>query len=226
MTEQPRYPAERILRGLSLPRRIGYVIAGLGGLTGAAMIGMLWATEPRPLPTRTQLAFAGLIAAGIAWAVFAAWALARRPLFARDRVIAATLAIGFSALTTIGAVAVASTRSSTSGELAAAGIGLTLTAIAAIMLVHARTYRASLLARERELREPPSGSSNPHANSDNENAEVPEGAVMTTRRNLPIGPLALAMRHHHRSSSTNRRIAVAAVILGLALIAGVALLLR
>jgi len=224
MTEQPGYPADRILHGLSLPRRIGYIIAGLSGLAGAAMIGMLWATEPPPLPARTQFAFAGLIAVGLGWAAFAAWALARRPLFATDRVIAASLAVGFSTLTTIGTVAVASTRSSTSGELTAAGIGLTLTAIAATMLVRARTYRAGLLACKRELQEP-SISSNPNADNDNEDVSASEGATMTTRNRLPIGPLALAMRHH-RSGSTGRRIAVAVVILGLALVTGVALLLR
>lgn len=197
MTEQPGYPAERILHGLSLSRRIGYAVAGLGGLAGAAMIGMLWATEPVPLPARTQLAFAGLIAVGIAWASFAAWALARSPLFAADRVIAATLAVVFSATTAIGGVAVAVTRSSTPGAVAAAGIGLTLTAAATIMLVRARAYRSDLLARQRHLQEPP------------------------TRSALPIGPLALAMRH-----SRSGYIAVAAVILALALIAGVVLLLR
>lgn len=221
MIEHPGYPAERVLRGQSLPRRIGYTIAGLGGLAAAALIGMLWATEPTPLPVRTQLAFAGLIAIGIAWAVFAAWALARRPLFAVDRVIAACLAVGFSALTTIGAAAVASARSSTAGKSAAVGIGLTLTAVAAIMLVRARTYRAGLLARERALREP-AESSKPGAG--NEDTDVLEGATSATRHRLPIGPLALAMRHH-RSGSTNRRIVVAAVILGLALVAGVAMLL-
>lgn len=223
MTERPGYPAERVLHGLSLPRRIGYAFAGLGGLTGAAMIGMLWATEPTPLPARTQFAFAGLIAVGMAWAAFAAWALARRPLFAADRVIAASLAMGFSALTTIGTVAVALARSSTPGTLTAAGVGLTLTAVAATVLVRARNYRAGLLARQRELQQP-SRLSNPSATNESVHIDVPEGAVMPTRDRLAVGPLALAMRHR-RNGSTNRRIAVAAVIIGLALIAGIALLL-
>jgi hypothetical protein len=152
VTEQPGYPAQDILRGLSLPRRVGYLVAGLGGLAGAAMLGTLWATEPTPLPARTQLAFAALMAVGLSWAGFAAWALIRRPLFAADRVIAATLAVVFSTLTTIGAVAVAVARSSPPGGLAAAGVGLALIAVAASMLVRARRYRAGLLARERDLR--------------------------------------------------------------------------
>lgn len=219
MNEQPGYPPQRILRGMSLPRRIGYVVAGLCGLLGAAMLAMLWATEPVRLPARTQLAFAGLILVGAAWAAFAAWALARRPLFAVDRLIAAALAVGFSTLTMVGAVAVAIVRSSTAGAFAATGTGLALIVTSTIMLVRARAYRALLLARERELREPPVPS-NPNADNDNEDT-----AAMTTRKSLPIGPLALALRHR-RSGSTNRRIAIAAVILGLALVAGVALLLR
>jgi hypothetical protein len=196
VTEQPGYRAEHLLRGLSLPRRIGYVVAGLGGLAGATMIVMLLATEPAPLPARTRIAFAFLAAIGIAWFAFAAWALARRPMFAADRVIAATLAVVFSGLTTVGAVAIASARSSMPGAAAAAGVGLTLTVVAVVLLVRARRYRAGLLAREHGL----SGTSH--------------------ESGLPIGPLALAMRHRRR------HVAVAAVILGLALVAGVALLLR
>ncbi|WP_162907858.1 hypothetical protein [Allorhizocola rhizosphaerae] len=173
------------------------------------MIGMLWATEPAPLPARTRIAFAALIVVGMMWAGFAAWALARRPLFAIDRLVAAALAVGFSVLTTIGAVAIALARSSAAGVLAAAGLGLTLVAIAATMLIRARAYRAALLARKRELQEP---------------SDTTEGANMSTRKGLPIGPLALAMRH--RGGTPGRRIAIAAVIVGLALAAGVALLLR
>jgi len=221
--EQPGYPPDRVLRGLSLPRRVGYVVAGLGGLVGAAVVSMLWATEPAPLPARTQLAFAGLSVVGVTWAAFAAWALARRPLFAIDRVVAAALAVAFSTLTMVGAVAVALARSSTAGVLAGAGLGLALTAIAITMLVRARAHRTVLLARKRELEEP-STPSKPDPARD-EGGTASEGATMSTRNRLPVGPLALAMRHH-RGGCAGRRIAIAALILGLALVAGVALLLR
>jgi hypothetical protein len=151
MIEKPGHTPQRALRGLSLPRSAGYAAVGLAGLTGAAMLSVLWATEPTPLPTRTKLAFAALIAVGLAWAAFASWTLARRPLFAADRVIAATLAVGFSALTTAGTVAVALARASTVGVLAAVGVGLILILISTTMLARARTYRAVLLARRREL---------------------------------------------------------------------------
>lgn len=45
---------------------------------------------------------------------------------------------------------------------------------------------------------------------------------MSTRKRLPIGPLGIAMR---RAGSSGRTIAIIALILGLALAAGLALLL-
>ncbi len=48
---------------------------------------------------------------------------------------------------------------------------------------------------------------------------------MNARKPLPIGPLALALRHVP-PASTSRRIAVLAVALSAALLAGIALLLR
>jgi hypothetical protein len=136
---------------MSLPRRIGYAAAGLAGLAGAALIGMLWATEPAPLPVRTRFAFAVLMAIGLAWAGFAAWALTRRPMFAVDRLIAAWLAVAFTTLTTIGTVAVAFARGSVGAALAAMFTGIVLTSLSTIILVRARAYRAALLARREEL---------------------------------------------------------------------------
>jgi len=46
---------------------------------------------------------------------------------------------------------------------------------------------------------------------------------MNARRPAPIGPLALILRHLYPSGS--RRIAVLAVVLGLALVAGIGVLL-
>jgi len=151
MSEGPGYTPDRIVRGLSLPRRVGYLVAGLGGLAGASIIGLLWATEPTSLPVRTQVAFAGMILVGAAWAGFAAWALVRRPLFAVDRVIAAWLAVTFSTLMTVGLVAVAATRADTTAVLAAGGLGLILIVIAGTILIRARAYRSTLVARRREL---------------------------------------------------------------------------
>lgn len=151
MTDRPGYTPDKITRHLSLPRRIGYVVAGLGGMSTAVVIGQLWATEPGPLPTRTRLAFAGMIVIGVVWAVFAAWALARRPLFAVDRVIAAWLAVTFSTMMTVGTVAVALARGSTAGVLAGGGVGVVLVVAASTILIRARAYRAVLLARKRDL---------------------------------------------------------------------------
>jgi hypothetical protein len=74
-----------------------------------------------------------------------------RPLFALDRVIAAWLAVTFSALMTLGMVTIALTRATTAGVLACDALSLTLTVMASTMLVRARAYRTTLLARRDEL---------------------------------------------------------------------------
>ena len=151
MTERPGHGPEHIVRGLSLPRRVGHLMAGLGGLAMAVNVALLWATEPGALPVRTRIAFAAVIGIGMMWAGFAGWALARRPLFAIDRVIAGWLAVTFSALTTLGMVAIALTRAGTAAALACGGLGATLTVVAGAVLARARAYRRTLLARRHEL---------------------------------------------------------------------------
>jgi multisubunit Na+/H+ antiporter MnhG subunit len=151
MTEGPGYRPDRILRGLTLRRRLGYVAAGLGGTAGAMLLGLLWITEPTRLPARTQFAFTVLILIGVGWAAFAAWALIRRPLFAVDRVAAASLALTFSTLLTAGMVVIALTRANTPALVAAVGLGVALLTVASLMVARARAYRAALLARRRDL---------------------------------------------------------------------------
>lgn len=151
MIDEPGYTPRQLLRGLSLSRRVGHVLTGLGGLAGAALIGLLWATEPAPLPARTQVAFAVLIAIGLAWAAIGGWALARHPMFAVDRVIAGWLAVTFSTLLAAGMLVLALTRGGGAGALAAAGCGIVGVGVAVTVLVRARTYRRTLLARQRGL---------------------------------------------------------------------------
>jgi hypothetical protein len=151
MTDQPGFTAERIIRGTSLRRRIGYLVTGMGGLAGATLVGLLWVTEPTALPVRTQVAFAVFVIVGLAWTGYAVWALARRPLFALDRIVAATLALTFSASTTAGAVALAMARGGVASVVAAVGLGLGLTYVSAVILTRARQHRRALIARLREL---------------------------------------------------------------------------
>ncbi|MFJ8689537.1 hypothetical protein [Micromonospora wenchangensis] len=151
MTEGPSYGPVDVMRGLSLPRRVGLLVAGLGGLAAAVTIGLLLATEPGELPLRTRIAFVAMIGVGMAWAGFAGWALARRPLFAVDRVVAAWLAVTFSVLMTVGMVSVAVMRAGPVGILAVGGLGVALTVVASVLLARARAYRRALLARWDEL---------------------------------------------------------------------------
>ncbi|MEV4723144.1 hypothetical protein [Micromonospora humida] len=151
MTERPSYGPDDVMRGLSLPRRVGLLVVGLGGLTAAVTIGLLLATEPGALPLRTRIAFVAMIGVGMAWTGFAGWALARRPLFAVDRVIAARLAVTFSVLMTVGMVTVAVMRAGPVGVLTVGGLGVALTVVAGVLLARARAYRRTLLARWHEL---------------------------------------------------------------------------
>ncbi|MFJ6776464.1 transmembrane transport protein [Kitasatospora sp. NPDC091257] len=142
---------------VSLRSRMRHVAVGLAGGCGAALVAVLWATEPGPLPARTQVAFAGLITVGLAWAAFAGWVLSRRrPLFARDRVLGARLALVVTAVTGVAGVAVAAVRGTVAGTLAVALAGAALVATAGLLLVRAQSRRRELLRLRDSLREDPS----------------------------------------------------------------------
>jgi hypothetical protein len=219
MTDQPGFSAEHIVRDTSLRRRVGYLLAGMGGLAGAGLVGVLWATEPAALPVRTQLAFAFLIVVGLAWTGFAVWVLARRPLFAVDSVVAATLALTFSTVTSAGAAATAVMWGSLAALVASGGLGLGLIIVSGILLTRARRHRMVLLTRLRELERSPTGVSEaPGVPSDESSSHEPQIR--------PIGPLAVALHHLHPVSAGRRHGAVLALVLGVALLVGLALLLR
>ncbi len=134
---------------LSLRRRVAIVVAMLGGLAVAIVVGLLWATEPA-LPGRTRVAFGALVVVGLAWAGYGVWVLTRRtPLYALDRVIAAWLALTATSLLagTVAVVAILRHRA----EPVAAGTALGLLVVAVANLVRARARRAALLRRKREL---------------------------------------------------------------------------
>ncbi|MEU8076841.1 hypothetical protein AB0B31_15490 [Catellatospora citrea] len=139
----------RLSGPLSLRRRVLTVVALLGGLLGAAFVGVLWLTEPA-LPGRTQLAFGVLVLIGLGWAGYGGWVLSRRtPLFALDRVVAGWLALAASGLLAGLTVLVAVTRGGVSPV--AYAVVVLLVAIAAGILLRARALRAALLRRKREL---------------------------------------------------------------------------
>jgi hypothetical protein len=145
----PEEMIDKLSRRLSLPRLVATVVATLGGLLMAAIVGLLWATEPG-LPPRAQTAFAVMVAIGLAWAVYGAWALTRRtPLFALDRVISGWLAVAATCLLTLfaGLTAVVWHRGTTASAAAAA----TLLIVAIVNLTRAHTHRAALLRRKRDL---------------------------------------------------------------------------
>ncbi|GGK81972.1 hypothetical protein [Mangrovihabitans endophyticus] len=139
----------RLEAPLSLRRRVGYVAVGLAGLTGSALISLLWATEPA-LPPRTKVAFAVLVAIGLSWVAVAGWAVTRRtPLFARDRVIAAWLGTGAWLVFAVGSLILAASRHRS--ELPLTGVVVALGLMAAVNLWSARRRRRALLRRRENL---------------------------------------------------------------------------
>ncbi|WP_328470593.1 hypothetical protein OHA21_04960 [Actinoplanes sp. NBC_00393] len=147
MTDRPGYPADAVLRTMSLRRRVVLFTAGLAATAGTVLLLQLWLTEPGPLPARTHAAFAALTLINMTWAGYAAWALTRMPLFARDRVIGGWLATVFSALTAVVALIVAAMRPSAPAFTVAAA-ALVCVALAILTLRRARARRSELLALE------------------------------------------------------------------------------
>ncbi|MFD5316112.1 transmembrane transport protein [Streptomyces sp. NPDC127098] len=156
--EAPEELRHALAAEASLSSRMRHVAVGLTGGCGAALVALLWATEPGPLPTRTQVAFGGLVGVGLAWAVFAGWVLCRRrPLFARDRVLGARLALVVTTVTGVAGTVLAAARGThQAGVLAVASGGAVLVAAAGVLLVRARSRRRELLRLRDSLREQPS----------------------------------------------------------------------
>lgn len=139
----------RLSGPLSPARRLGAVATLLGGLGGALVAGTLWTTEPG-LPGATQAAFAGMVAIGLGWCGWAVWVLTRRtPLFARDRVLAGWL--GLAATGVLAAFVTAVTVLRDRVAPAAVAMAVLLLVAAVVNLVTARSHRAALLRRKREL---------------------------------------------------------------------------
>ncbi|MEU8157541.1 hypothetical protein AB0B94_28125 [Micromonospora sp. NPDC048986] len=145
----PEEVLARLDAPLSLRKRVGYLAVAFAGLTGSALIGLLWVTEPG-LPTRTNVAFAVLVAIGLCWAAFGGWAVTRRtPLFARDRVVAGWLGVGAWLVFSVGALIISLVRQEFEPLLL--GVVLVLGVVAAVHLRAARQARAALLRRRNVL---------------------------------------------------------------------------
>ncbi|MGW1208286.1 transmembrane transport protein [Streptomyces sp. NPDC002499] len=150
----PRELERALAAEVSLRARMRHACVGLAGGCGAALIAVLWATEPHPLPARTQAAFAALIAVGLAWAAFAGWVLSRRrPLYARDRILGARLALTVTSLTGVAGTTLAAVRGTTTEALTIALTGTVLVMAAGLLLLRAHARRRELLRLRNSLQD-------------------------------------------------------------------------
>ncbi|GAA1658160.1 hypothetical protein ACFQY4_17315 [Catellatospora bangladeshensis] len=154
MSDQPRLSAQEIVERLgtavSRRARIRAVTALVAGLSGAALVSLLWLTEPEPLPGRTRLAFALLTAICLAWAGYGGWLLTRKVvLFAADRVVAAWIALSASTATTVLLAVIAAGRGT--GLWPVLAVGAVFAAVSLLLLARAHRERARLLRRRAEL---------------------------------------------------------------------------
>ena len=135
------------LPDLSLRRRMATVMVGSAGALVATGVAMLWATEPKALPARTQVGFALIIAVGIAWVFYAIWRLRTRlPLLGRDSVLAGWIATGATVAGTAVAMWVGFERGWSPSAIAASGF-------AAFQLAAALLYLRRGMRRRRRLRD-------------------------------------------------------------------------
>ncbi|WP_217624546.1 hypothetical protein [Streptomyces sp. TRM64462] len=216
----PEELAGALAAEVSLRSRMRYVAVGLAGGCMAALIAVLWATEPGPLPARTRIAFAGMTAIGLAWAVFAGWVLTRRrPLFARDRVLGARLALAATTVTGASGTALATARGTAPVAVVTALGGAALAAAAGVTLARARSRHRELLRLRDTLRNDalraPGTSGTPHTSAS------PRGESMN-HKTAPVGPLAIALR---RLGAGKRTVFLLTALLCAALLIGAGLLL-
>lgn len=154
MTDEPRVSADEMIGRLSPSmspwRRLRGAVPLVAGLAGTVFVGSLWATEPGPLPGRTQLAFALFTVFCLAWAGYGGWVVTRRaPLYALEQVIAAWLAVTASVVTTAVVATIAVQRGSGLPGVVAGGAAFVVVSVVLAVRAHAR--RAALLRRKREL---------------------------------------------------------------------------
>lgn len=143
-----------LIRGeLSSPRRWFYRAILLGAAIMTAAIVSLWATEPRPLPTRLHVAFAAMTAIGAGWIAVLTWILTRRNCpTALDRLATSWMATIACALFIAVAIPIALSRARADhAALYLGAVGLVLLAAAALNLRLAYSHGAKLRAQLAKL---------------------------------------------------------------------------
>jgi hypothetical protein len=143
-----------MIRGeLTSPRRWFYRAILLAASVMTAAIVSLWATEPRPLPTRLHVAFAAMSAIGAGWIAVLVWVLSRRNCpTAVDRLATSWMATIACALFLAVAIPIALSRGRTEQAALWLGVvGVFFLSVAVWNLLAAYSLRARLRAKLAEL---------------------------------------------------------------------------
>lgn len=149
----PAGAALAAVRGeLTSPRRWAYRVLLTVISVWTAALAALWATEPRPLPTRLHAAFAVMVAIGVGWVGALGWVLARRRCpTAGDRVALAWMAAAACGLALAASVTIALFRGEPGAAAGLGAVGVALLAAAGVGLRRAYALRAELRAKLNDL---------------------------------------------------------------------------
>ncbi|QDV06761.1 hypothetical protein Poly30_22760 [Planctomycetes bacterium Poly30] len=117
------------------------VVSAGGGL----FLASVWATEPEPLPARTNVAFGLCLVIAFSWSAFAVHGLLRRrSLLVHQRVIAASMGLVFSSAFTLLGLAVTIPQNQDGRAVLVGSTGGSFIAVASVLLVRAVAARREL----------------------------------------------------------------------------------
>ena len=139
-------------RKLSAKDWFWMIVMGVGGLAGGSVCGLLAATEPVGMPTRTRVALAALACVGLFWAAFSASILRRGAInSAVHGAVAAKMGLLFSlgAAVLLGAMSIAGV-----GGHPAAGLAILAVVpliLASIVVIGREVRQAELRVQQRLL---------------------------------------------------------------------------
>lgn len=153
-TPPPIEPILSLVNGeLTSKMKWAYRALLIFAIVSVSLLGVLWATEPGPLPPRLHVAFGGLCLIGLGWITVLSWILVRRRCpSAIDRIATAWMATIGCSLSLFVSVPIAAFRGNAFALVAVALTGLLLLGVAIWMLKRAYRLKSFLEQKLESLR--------------------------------------------------------------------------